>query len=364
MTNASAMTALQTLRKTNTDLQTVQSRISTGYRVAEASDNAAYWSIATTMRSDNKALSTVKDALGLGAAKVDTAYTGMNSAIGVVDEIKAKLVAAREPGVDRSKIQAEITQLQKQLEANASATSFTGENWLAADSSGSFSFTRSIVSAFTRNTDGSISIGTIDINIGSTILFDANTFNELDKGILDSTMLVLDPNALPADVTTHEGLVSGYETALAAYDAAVASGIAADITTAEGNLTTAKDDLLASTIVVSTFSVTSLDIKALTNSDADIATLETYIRGVDNALSRMTTAASDLGAAKKRVDLQSNFVTSMMDAIDRGVGQLVDADMNKESTRLQALQVQQQLGIQALTIANSNSQSIMSLFRS
>ena len=52
-----------------------------------------------------------------------------------------------------------------------------------------------------------------------------------------------------------------------------------------------------------------------------------------------------------------------MDAIDRGVGQLVDADMNEESTKLQALQVQQQLGVQALSIANSSSQTILSLFR-
>ncbi|MEO9615939.1 MAG: flagellin, partial [Nitratireductor sp.] len=60
---------------------------------------------------------------------------------------------------------------------------------------------------------------------------------------------------------------------------------------------------------------------------------------------------------------QSEFVGNLMDTIDRGVGTLVDADMNKESTRLQALQVQQQLGIQALSMANSNSQSILSLFR-
>jgi flagellin len=52
-----------------------------------------------------------------------------------------------------------------------------------------------------------------------------------------------------------------------------------------------------------------------------------------------------------------------MDAISRGVGQLVDADMNEESTRLQALQVKQQLGVQALSIANSSSQTILSLFR-
>ena len=74
-------------------------------------------------------------------------------------------------------------------------------------------------------------------------------------------------------------------------------------------------------------------------------------------------AATLLGAAKKQIDLQKEFTTSLMDSIERGVGQLVDADMNKESTRLQALQVQQQLGIQALSIANGNSQSILSLFR-
>ena len=87
------------------------------------------------------------------------------------------------------------------------------------------------------------------------------------------------------------------------------------------------------------------------------------ISAVDAALNELTTSASDLGAAKKRVSLQQDFVTDLMDAIDRGVGQLVDADMNKESTRLQALQVQQQLGIQALSIANGNAQSILSLFR-
>ena len=97
---------------TNKQLEITQARIATGFSVATAADNAAYWSIATTMRSDNKALSTVQDALGLGAAKVDVAYTGINAAIDVVDEIKAKLVAAREPGVDKSKIQSEITALQ------------------------------------------------------------------------------------------------------------------------------------------------------------------------------------------------------------------------------------------------------------
>ncbi|MFN7010727.1 MAG: flagellin, partial [Allorhizobium sp.] len=115
MTNSAAIAALDTLRSINAGLNETQSRVSSGYRVENASDNAAYWSIATTMRSDNKALSAVEDALGLGAAKTDTAYTGMEAAIDVVSEIKAKLVAAREPGVDKEKINKELTELKSQL---------------------------------------------------------------------------------------------------------------------------------------------------------------------------------------------------------------------------------------------------------
>lgn len=104
LTNSAAMAALQTLRSIDRGLETTQSRVSSGLRVETAADNAAYWSIATTMRSDNRALSTVADALGLGAAKVDTAYAGLGSAIEVVTEIRAKLVAATEEGVDKEKI--------------------------------------------------------------------------------------------------------------------------------------------------------------------------------------------------------------------------------------------------------------------
>ena len=302
-TNASAMTALKSLQMTNKALETTQSRISTGYRVASASDNAAYWSIATTMRSDNKALSTVKDALGLGQAKLDTAYTGINAALDVVDEIKAKLVASKEPGVDKSKIQSEITQLQDQLTSIATSASFSGENWLSVDSSATgYSATKSVVASFNRAADGTVSVSTIDIDTSSTKLFDADATG---TGILDTEF-----------TTTGGGAV--------------------------------------------TVSVSTLDITATGIDDTD---LDEMISNVDAALQSMTTAASDLGAAKSRVSMQADFVSDLMDAIDRGVGTLVDADMNEESTRLQALQVQQQLGIQALSIANSNQQQILSLFR-
>jgi flagellin len=309
-TNVSAMTALQTLTQTNKALTETQNRISTGYRVNDASDNAAYWSIATTMRSDNKALGAVQDALGLGAATVDTAYTGIKSAIEVVDEIKAKLVTARGEGVDRAKIQTEIAQLQDQLSGIATSAVISGaDNWLSVDSSAAgYNATKTVVSSFTRS-GGAVTIQTIDIDTSGMTLYDAG--------------------AAAAQV----GILDGLRDATGAIAAA------------------------------GTFSIAALDISALTNSAADLATLETYILGADSALSEMTDAATDLGSTKSRIGLQQDFVKNLMDAIDRGVGQLVDADMNEESVKLQALQVKQQLGIQALSIANSNGQSILSLFR-
>jgi len=301
-TNSAAMTALKSLQATNAALSKTQERISTGLRVNDASDNAAYWSIATTMRSDNKALSTVQDALGLGAAKVDVAYTGMNSAIDVVDEIKSKLIAAREPGVDKSKIQSEIGELQSQLSSISDSASFSGENWLSVNSSAAgYSATKEIVASFNRSSSGAVSVGTVDVDTSSISLFDGGA----GSGLLDATFTTTGTGAL-------------------------------------------------------TVSVSNLDVTAATLTDAD---LDSMISEVDDALSSMTTAASELGSSKGRVDMQKDFVSNLMDAIDRGIGSLVDADMTKESTRLSALQTQQQLGTQALSIANGSAQAILGLFR-
>ncbi len=315
-TNASAMTALKTLQATNKALETTQSRISTGFKVGQASDNAAYWSIATTMRSDTKALGAVQDALGLGAAKIDTAYTGMNAAIDVVDEIKSKLVAASEPGVDQLKINKELTALKDQLKSITTSASFSGENWLNNTGSGA-SGSKSIVGSFNRDASGNVSIGTLDVNTSNLTL---TATQDASLGILTKK---IDADALLATPTT-----------------------------------TAQNFHL---LEVGTAETGSTQIALTgTTSAADIGAM---VRVVDEILTQMTDSASDLGAVKKRVDMQSEFVGNLMDTIDRGVGTLVDADMNKESTRLQALQVQQQLGIQALSIANGNSQQILSLFR-
>ncbi|MGO9473486.1 MAG: flagellin [Rhodomicrobium sp.] len=108
-------------------------------------------------------------------------------------------------------------------------------------------------------------------------------------------------------------------------------------------------------------SIENMNISNLTGSSADMATLNAYQQQVDAAISSVASAASTLGTAQSRIKAQSSFVSSLQTSINDGVGSLVDADLNAASTRLQALQVQQQLGVQSLTIADQSSQAILKL---
>ncbi|MCG2640754.1 flagellin [Bradyrhizobium sp. CCBAU 11434] len=297
LTNSAAMTALQTLRNVSSSLQTTENRISTGQRVATASDNAAYWSIATSMRADNAALSAVSDSLGLSAATVDTEYTALTAVVGDstggLTKLQALLVEAKTAGIDRTKIQADITQIQQQMKGTANAATFNGVNWLSTTTATPATF--DLVSSFSR-VGGTPTIGSITLTISNYSLYTSSTSGILDK---------------------------------------VSAGASVD----------------------------TISISTLTDSAADQTTLDGYIAQVTTAINSVASAAADLGAVKNRIATNTDFVKTLMDSVNRGVGQLVDADMNAESTRLQALQTQQQLGVQALSIANQNSQSILSLFR-
>jgi flagellin len=328
-TNIAAMTALQSLNQTMSSLQTTQSHISTGHRVDSASDNAAYWSIATTMRSDNSALSTVQDALNLGASTIDVASAGLNAAISVTSQIKSKLVAASQPGIDRTKIQSEIKQLQTQLKSIGDSAVFSGQNWLSIDSGAAgFNGTKSIVASYSHDSAGAVSVGTIDVvtqSATSTMaLFDTATGGAGAAGILDKQDA---GNYTVKDLAAGDGSTHAITITAAANQA-----------------------------------VSTLDISTLTDSATDLEQLNAMTQMVDKAIGNMTTAASDLGAGKSRVGLQQSFVSALKDSIDKGISALVDADMNSESTKLQALQVQQQLGVQSLSIANQSSQAILKLF--
>jgi flagellin len=97
-------------------------------------------------------------------------------------------------------------------------------------------------------------------------------------------------------------------------------------------------------------------INTVTDATAILSQLQTSMGNVNNAL-------ANLGAQGKQIEAHSRFVSKLQDAIEAGIGNLVDADLAKESARLQALQVQQQLGAQALSIANQAPQIVLQLFR-
>ncbi|MBM7044625.1 flagellin [Rhizobium lusitanum] len=298
LTNNAAMAALQTLRTIGSDLQSTQNAVSSGLRISKASDNAAYWSIATSMKSDDSAIGAVSDALGLGAAKVDTATTAVTSAIDVVGQIKDKLVTAMEGSVDKSSIQEEIGQLQQQLQSVAQSASFNGENWVVAANGDS----ASVVASFIRGTNGTVSVSTtsyaFDSGATGNVLFGASA-----SGTIDTTSGIL-------------GTKTG------------------------------------------SYSVFSLDISSMTSGQISSA-----LNMVQTALNSLTSMGSKLGSISSRIDLQTSFASSLSSSIESGVGKLVDADMEQESSKLSALQTQQQLAVQSLSIANSSTQSILTLFR-
>ena len=286
--NSSANNALQTLRSINSNLGKTQSHVATGLKIGDASDGAAYWSIATTMKSDNKALGAATDALGIGAAKVDTAYAAMDSAIDVVNEIKAKLTTASETSVDKDQVQLEIKKLQEQLTAIGQAASFNGENWAVQGSASS----TTVVDGFIRNADGTVKVTTATFTAGSYALFNS---------------------------ISSAGVASG--------------GVLASVMT----------------------------VKLASNSSQ--ANINTFMTNVEKALGELTKGAAALGALSSRIDMQDKYSSKLSDAIDAGVSRLIDANMEEESARLSALQTQQQLAVQSLSIANNSSQSLLSLFR-
>ncbi|MDR6815806.1 flagellin [Neorhizobium sp. 2083] len=417
LTNIAAMSALQTLRSIDTQMQTTQSRVSSGLRVGTASDNAAYWSIATTMRSDNGALSAVQDALGLGAAKVDTAYSAMESVVDVVKEIKNKLVTASEAGVDKAKIQAEISQLQDQLKSITSSASFSGENWLQAEVGGATNATtglvyaanpvvKQVVSSFIRDPDGNVAVKSVDVILNeSNVLFDlsgghgglldGNSYNgfraiDYDDGTTNhkeyfgkiNTAAVYATDALWKDVgggVYMKGDTNGIYTAgtSGTYLIKIGGAYIDAIYTTKGydfsaGATATAGIKYASNISISELNITKLDDYRNSNgtsylgmgtkaTDQDLmAALNSF---VDGQLEKLISATAKLGSISKRIDMQEDFVSKLTDSIDSGIGRLVDADMSEESTRLKALQTQQQLAIQSLSIANTSSENILSLFR-
>jgi flagellin len=273
-TNASALLALEALNSTNSQLTQTQNEISTGLKVASATDNGATWAVAQNERSTIGALSSVQDSLNRGISTVDVAVSAGQTISDLLNQMKAKALAASDPSssaTDITNYANDYVALRNQIAKIVSTSDFNGVNMLKTG--------------------------------GANI-----------------------------------------------YALASASG-AVKVTVAAENFGLGNSGGALATITAgSTFT---------TNGTASAV-----LAAVNTAITAVNAAVAKLGTGVNALNSQLSFVQSQSDTLTTGVGNLVDADVARESANLTALQTKQQLGVQALSIANSRNSVLLSLFQS
>lgn len=387
LTNNGAMVALQTLSSINKSLGDVQSQISTGKKVADSSDNAAVWAISTVMQSDADSFSAVSESLSLGSSTVAVARDASESVTELLTEMKTKIVAAQEDNVDRDKIQTDVAALRDQIGAIVDAAQFNGQNLIKGsgnmdilasldrDGSGTVATSEISVSRVSlETTAGAAVVGAVAGSTGAD-----GTDTSAAAFVASGSDFVADFSGAYADDTIWTVEVDGrsfqFESELGDDEANVSAQLTQAITDAGITGITAVDDGAgAITITNATGSAVAFEAYANSNTGgglADLAGIDvsteagaaSALTDIEGLITTSIDAAASFGSAEKRIETQQSFVTSLVDNLTSGIGSLVDADLEKASAKLQALQVQQQLGTQALSIANQAPQSILSLFR-
>jgi flagellin len=317
-TNVSALGALTVLSGINKQQETVRKQVSSGHRVATAADPAS-WSMATTMRSDTDSLSTIGDALGLGASKVDTTYTAMEQGIDLVGKIRDKLACANEAGVDKTQVNDDISALKNQLASVIQSATFSGENWLY-NSKIVVDTQKSVISNFTRGTNGQVYLESIAYNSSQALMVDTADPN---RGLFTRA---IDANSLDPD-----------------------------------GATTTRDYYLLNAGTISLLPAGSREI-SLSPSTTD-QQLTDMMSVTNSILKSLTTAASTLGVIRERIDAQSSFVQNLSDNISKSIGASVDTDMDEASSRQAALTIAQKMGVQAVSIANTTASKVVILLQ-
>lgn len=304
-TNISAQVALQSLNATNSNLQATQKRISTGYRVADATDDGAAFAVAQKVRADTGALTTVNQQLGSAKGLVGTAITGLTSISNTLIAAKSLLVKIGDSSISSDQRDQYVTSFASLVQQTANTVdgstyngkSLLGKSVAAAPSGGATSLDVSVIS----NETGS----------QSTI-----------KGEDNSTLAASLAGLIGGTATTTNGVTTFSFGAATGANSAAAQAAAA----------------------------TALSSTAATTS----------ISGLQGTVA---TSLNQAGADSNFLDATITFNSSKIDSLNAGLGALIDADLSKESANLQALQIRQQLGTQALSLANQSPQSLLSLFK-
>jgi len=385
LTNASALSALQSLNMTEQNLAITQNQVSTGLAVANASQNAAYWSIGQQLSSDSGIVTATNSALSQSQAVFDTATSAINSVITTINSINTAITEATNPGADISNINISLASLSAQLNDAIAGASFNGTNVL----NGSIQAAMNFVSGFDASaTGGAIStigftpqalsgvpivpstaqeppitnvttIGqlqtlaltdtsTATLAYGTDQVANSTTLADTTGDTFTVTALALDGTQT---VTTYSGIdANGNATTIAA-----AASLGVSVTT------TPPTGATAGILTQGAYNLTSLGTGNSTQVSSTNAAA--MLTAVGSALQAVTGYSALIGATQDRMTAANTLNSALTTNYALGVSALVDADMNVASTRLQALQTQQQLGIQSLSIANQNSQLILKLFQ-
>jgi len=422
LTNNSAMVALQTLRSINTNMAKTQNEISTGKAVSSARENSAVWAISKTMESDVAGFKGIADSLSLGSSTIAVARSASEQITDLLTEMKGKIVSAQEANVDREKLQTDLTALRDQVSSIVGAAQFNGLNMLSNRQGGATvanvvgntgtgagilgSGTVRVLSSIDRDSAGSvtasnISVGKADLgtaastagagtDIAGTAVTGAGAVAAAASATItiagDTATAARGGNRVIAGDTYAIGGLTGISNAMhyVARDGDTVADIARNLVdrinfeakSAGVNYTATLDGTACVQITNGTTAGITTTTTATTGGtagggleilkDLDISTEDgatAALSAIEGLTQTAIKAAAGFGSAQGRIDIQAEYVSNLMNSLKSGIGSLVDANMEETSARLQALQVQQQLGVQALSIANQAPQSILSLFR-
>ncbi len=402
LTNTSAMVALQTMKSITKNMAMTQSEIATGKTVNSAKDNAAVWAISKVMESDVKGFKGISDSLALGTSTISVARQASETVTDLLTEMKGKIVAAQEDNVDRAKIQTDVIALRDQINSVIGAAQFNGLN-LVDGSQGTVDVLASLDRSGNSVVASSITVTAQNLSTGGYVannVFGAGGGTAVVSGNADTFVLSLDSGGGTDEITIQDGT-----TAWAAGDKVsvrlgdkTASYTITDSDVGSGNNTVAdlvavglknSIDALGITDLTVDFDSANPGVLVFTNagttdlavsgqfqnvnsgglgslSTIDVSTAsgaQTALGNIEALLQTSIDASASFGSVQSRIEIQSEFVGKLTDALRAGIGSMVDADLEETSARLQALQVQQQLSTQALSIANQQPQSVLALFR-
>ncbi|QHQ36440.1 flagellin [Algicella marina] len=412
LTNNSAMVALQTLNSINKNLAMTQNEISTGKSIATAKDNSAIWAISQVMQSDVDGFDAISDSLGLGESTVAVGRNASERVTELLGDIKSKIVAAQEDNVDRDKLQTDLSSLRDQISGIVSAAQFNGQN-LLSNTTTTGEGTIDVLASLDRDSIGNVTSNSISVakqDLGQT---DNTAGTAADQVGSNTAIAVGDSDVVSTFTSTSivagqtfafdltAGLSGGADVALTGSVSYVARegdtmAVVVDQMVARLNYEVTNqgygDSLsFSSTSTAGEISMTNNSENAVTVGtadvtedtdgtaadgtiggglellgDIDVSTADgaaAALAAIETLTQTAISASAEFGTSEKRIDIQQDFISKLTDSLKSGIGSLVDADMEQASARLQALQVQQQLGIQSLSIANQAPQNILSLFR-